>query len=100
MLLSLVEHCTDGKSLVVQFDLYPKISARAKDKSKLIVSALAEDFADCRVGGRGGIVMNGESVHVCSGGRAGRLKERRGGERERKGGTETAPCVQTSRYKD
>ena len=42
MLLSLVEHCTDGKSLVVQFDLYPKISARAKDKSKLIVSALAE----------------------------------------------------------
>ena len=26
--------------------------------------------------------MNGESVHVCSGGRAGRLKERRGGERE------------------
>jgi hypothetical protein len=42
MLLSLVEHCTDGKALVVQFDLYPKISARARDKSKLIVSALAE----------------------------------------------------------
>ena len=26
--------------------------------------------------------MNGESVHVCSGGRAGRLKERRGRQRE------------------
>ena len=42
MLLSLVEHCTDGKALIVQFDLYSKISARARDKSKLIVSALAE----------------------------------------------------------
>lgn len=44
MLKSLLEHHDDLKTLILQFDLYPKISALSEDRSRAIVSLLADQL--------------------------------------------------------
>ncbi len=44
MLKSLMEHHDDRRELIVRFDLYPRITALAEDKSRVLVSMLADQL--------------------------------------------------------